>query len=163
MSQYTLRVSGPVATTEMLSTREAAKAAGHTFFYTGKPCKRGHVAPRYTSSPLCANCVKENYEKRKPKTLAELKARYQANPEVFKAKERERAYRNPKRYWVKHVVKNARLRASKIGVPFDLTPEYVMSIIPDECPVFGTPFVFVMAHPVLRAHRLTDLCPPKGM
>lgn len=163
MNQYTLRVSGPVATTEMLSTREAAKAAGHTFFYTGKPCKRGHVAPRYTSSPLCANCVKENYEKRKPKTLAELKARYQANPEVFKAKERERAYRNPKRYWVKHVVKNARLRASKIGVPFDLTPEYVMSIIPDECPVFGTPFVFVgNGSPCAESASLDRLVPAKG-
>jgi hypothetical protein len=87
--------------------------------------------------------VKLNYAKRKPKTLAELKARYHANPEEFRLKERERAKRDPKRYWAKHVAKNARTRAAKIGVPFELTTEYILSIIPDKCPVFGTPFIFV--------------------
>lgn len=147
----------------MLATREEAKLAGHTFFYTGRPCKRGHIAPRYVSSPLCADCVKENYAKRKPKTLAELKERYRADPELFKAKERERAYRNPKRYWAKHVVKNARVRANKVGVPFDLTVEYVMSIIPDTCPIFDTPFIFVgNGAPCAESASLDRLVPAKG-
>ena len=163
MSPYTSRVTGPVDTTEMLPTRDVAKAAGHTFFYTGKPCKRGHVAPRYTSSPMCAECVRLNYEKRKPKTLAELKERYRADPELFKAKERERAYRNPKRYWAKHVVKNARARAARVGVPFNLTLEYVLSIIPDTCPVFDTPFIFVgNGAPCAESASLDRLVPAKG-
>lgn len=163
MSPYTSRVTGPVDTTEMLSTRDEAKSAGHTFFYTGKPCKRGHVAPRYTSSPMCAECVRLNYKRRKPKTLAELKERYRANPELFKAKERERAYRNPKRYWAKHVVKNARARAARVGVPFNLTLEYVLSIIPDTCPVFDTPFVFVgNGSPCAESASLDRLIPVKG-
>lgn len=163
MNQYTSRVTGPVDTTDMLATREAAKAAGHTFFYTGKACKRGHIAPRYTSSPICAICAKEQYHKRRPKTLAELKARYNANPEAQRAKERERAYRHPKRYWAKNAVKNARIRAAKVGVPFNLTVDYVVSIIPDNCPVFGSPFVFVgNGAPCAESASLDRLVPAKG-
>jgi len=143
MSRFTSRAIGPVDTTEMLPTREEAKAVGHTFFYTGKPCKRGHIAARYTSSPICAECVKLNYTKRKPRTLAELKQRYDADPEKFRRMERDRARRDPKRYWVKHVLKNAAARAERVGVPFGLTTEYVLSITPEVCPVFGTPFIFV--------------------
>lgn len=142
MSRYTSRVIGPVDTINMLPTRESAKAAGHTFFFTGAPCRRGHVAARYTSSPVCAECVKLNYAKRKPKTLAELKERYRADPEKFRLKERERAYRDPRRYWAKHALKNAAHRAKKVGVPFALTTDYLLAIIPSTCPVFGTPFVF---------------------
>lgn len=163
MSRYTSRVVGPVDTTDMLSTREDAKAAGHTFFYTGKPCRRGHTAPRYTASPMCSECVKLNYEKRKPKTLAELKERYHADPEKFRIKERERAFRDPKRYWAKHVLKNASVRAAKIGVPFSLTTEYLLSIIPDVCPVFETPFVFVGNGSICAESASLDrLVPAKG-
>lgn len=127
----------------MAATREEAQARGDMYFFTGMPCRRGHVAARYTSSPMCVECVRANYEKRKPKTLAELKEKYRANPEEYRRKERERAYRDPKRYWVKNVLKNAQARATRVGVPFTLTPEYLLSIIPDFCPVFGTTFVFV--------------------
>lgn len=163
MSQSTSRVVGPVDTTDMLPSREAAKQAGHTFFYTGKPCKRGHTAARYTSSPLCAECVKENYERRKPKTLAELKERYRANPEAHRAKEMDRAKRNPKRYWAKNTLKNARIRANKAGVPFDITIDDLLTIIPNECPVFGTPFVFVgNGSPCPDSASLDRLVPAKG-
>jgi hypothetical protein len=101
------------------------------------------VAPRYASSPVCAECVKLNYVKRRPKTLTELKDRYNANPEEFRLKERERARRDPKRYWAKNAAKNARIRADKAGVPFTITTEYILGVVPDTCPVFGTPFIFV--------------------
>ena len=163
MRRYTSRVIGPVDTTEMASTRAEAKARGDTLYFTGLPCKRGHVAARYTSSPLCVECVKINYEKRKPKTLAELKAKYAADPEGFRAKERERARRDPKRYWAKHVLKNAASRAAKACVPFDLDTAYLLSIIPDECPVFGTPFVFVgNGAPCAESASLDKLIPAKG-
>lgn len=163
MSLCTSRVSGPVAITDMLRTREAAKDAGHTFFYTGEPCKKGHWAPRYTSSPICVECARHNYEKRKPKTLRELKEQYRADPEKFKARGRERAHRNPKQYWARNALKNARKRAGNIGVPFDLTLEYLLSIIPDECPVFGTPFVFIgNGVPCVESASLDRLVPAKG-
>lgn len=163
MSRYTSKVIGPVDITEMLPTREAAQTAGHTFFYTGKPCRRGHIAARYTSSPVCVECVRLNYTKRRPKTLAELKERYYADPEGFRQKERERAKRDPKRYWAKNVVKKAAARAKKIGVAFDLTTDYILSITPNTCPVFGTPFIFVGSGCVgLDSASLDRLVPAKG-
>ena len=40
-------------------SQEEAKAAGLKFFFTGKPCKRGHVAERYVSSKNCVECKRE--------------------------------------------------------------------------------------------------------
>ncbi|WP_261531239.1 HNH endonuclease [Burkholderia multivorans] len=37
-------------------TRDAAKASGLPRYFTGKPCKHGHLAPRYTSSTTCVIC-----------------------------------------------------------------------------------------------------------
>lgn len=143
MSKYTSRAVGPVDTIDMATTRAEAKARGDTYFFSGVPCRRGHVAARYVSSPMCVECCKLGYDRRRPKTLETLKRRYREDPEKFKQQERARAHRNPKRYWAKHSVKNAAARAAKVGVPFDLTTEYLLSIITDTCPVFGTPFIFV--------------------
>jgi hypothetical protein len=40
-------------------TREAAHAAGRRFYYTGEPCKWGHVAPRYVTTSGCVDCLKK--------------------------------------------------------------------------------------------------------
>jgi hypothetical protein len=37
-------------------TRTDAAAFGFKRFYTGKPCRWGHVAERYTSSGNCVEC-----------------------------------------------------------------------------------------------------------
>ena len=39
------------------TTRAAAQAAGHSTDYTGKPCSRGHLSPRYVKSAACVACV----------------------------------------------------------------------------------------------------------
>jgi len=38
-------------------SRRDAKAQGLKFYFTGKPCKQGHVAPRYTSGESCTLCI----------------------------------------------------------------------------------------------------------
>jgi len=38
-------------------TRLQAAQEGETFFYTGKPCRHGHVSKRYTSSGACFECM----------------------------------------------------------------------------------------------------------
>jgi hypothetical protein len=141
--KYSTSDDEPKAITDMPGSRVEAVAAKEPYFFTGIPCKRGHVAPRYTSSPICVECAKIAYAKRRTRTLQELKAAYQANPEKYRAKERAHALSDPKKYWAKHVLKNARIRADKAGVPFELTKKYLMSILPEVCPVFGTPFVYV--------------------
>jgi len=38
------------------STRASARAAGAITYFTGKPCKNGHVSGRYTASANCVSC-----------------------------------------------------------------------------------------------------------
>jgi 5-methylcytosine-specific restriction endonuclease McrA len=40
-------------------TRKAAKAAGLKYYFTGKPCKRGHIDKRFVSSFRCMTCGRE--------------------------------------------------------------------------------------------------------
>jgi hypothetical protein len=40
-----------------VTSRKSARAAGQTFYFTGKPCKRGHVAERYSHNAECVVCA----------------------------------------------------------------------------------------------------------
>lgn len=40
--------------------RLAAIAAGESFYFTGKPCSRGHISKRYVSGNRCAKCASED-------------------------------------------------------------------------------------------------------
>ena len=42
-----------------MSKRSEAKARGDTHYFTGKPCPKGHVAERFTSSGGCTTCLHE--------------------------------------------------------------------------------------------------------
>jgi hypothetical protein len=46
-----------VDTTNLPKTRAEAKAAGAKYYFTGEPCKHGHVAPRKTKGS-CVECLK---------------------------------------------------------------------------------------------------------
>ena len=39
-------------------TRAEAKAAGEPLFFTGRACRRGHLAQRYVAQGLCVECAK---------------------------------------------------------------------------------------------------------
>lgn len=43
--------------------RQAAKAAGEKSYFTGKPCKNGHIARRSTASGCCLLCIRMNCSK----------------------------------------------------------------------------------------------------
>jgi len=43
----------------MLLTREEAAACGLSRFWTGRPCKFGHIAERYVSNRQCVHCNAE--------------------------------------------------------------------------------------------------------
>ncbi len=40
-------------------SRAAAAASGATQYFTGKPCKNGHTAYRYTQSGTCSTCISQ--------------------------------------------------------------------------------------------------------
>lgn len=45
-------------------TRNEAIAAGLSLYTTGKPCKHGHDAPRYTSCGVCTLCLRQSADGR---------------------------------------------------------------------------------------------------
>lgn len=49
-------------TTNLPKTRAEAKASGATHYFTGVPCKHGHVAPRKTKG-ACVECLKVEWLK----------------------------------------------------------------------------------------------------
>jgi hypothetical protein len=49
-------VSDTRETSVQPSARERAKARGENRYWTGKPCKHGHIAQRYTRNGACCEC-----------------------------------------------------------------------------------------------------------
>lgn len=93
---------------EYPSDRSTAKSIGAKFYYTGKPCSRGHIALRKTKG-ACVECMKEDWaldnKKRseKPKSEAGKAAArryYEKNKDAVKARanarplEERRAHKN---------------------------------------------------------------------
>ena len=48
-------------TTNLPKTRQEAKATGAKYYFTGEPCKHGHVAPRKTKG-ACVECLKVEWQ-----------------------------------------------------------------------------------------------------
>ncbi len=49
-------------TTNLPKTRAEAKAQGAKYYFTGEPCKHGHIAPRKTKG-ACVECLKLEWER----------------------------------------------------------------------------------------------------
>jgi hypothetical protein len=73
---------------EFPRSRKEAAAAGLTKYFDGKPCKNGHVEPRYLSGN-CARCTVDRaaaWNARNPGAAnARLKRYYEANRERVRA------------------------------------------------------------------------------
>ena len=99
-------------TTNLPKTRSEAKAVGAAYYFTGDPCKHGHIAPRKTKGS-CVECLKIEWAKgsetraeyfRQYNQREDIKERkhewYQENKEqvmqaaATRPAERLRAYRN---------------------------------------------------------------------
>ena len=73
-------------------SRSEAKALGLKEYYTGKPCKHGHIAERYVSTRQCVECMrlrfdynKSWYETNREDIIEKKKVCRKANPEYHKA------------------------------------------------------------------------------
>lgn len=73
-------------TTNLPKTRAEAKAAGAKYYFTGEPCKHGHIAPRKTKG-ACIECLKAEWEKGN-ETRAEYFRQYNKSEAGQTAKER---------------------------------------------------------------------------
>jgi glutamate dehydrogenase/leucine dehydrogenase len=60
-----------------LMKRMDAARAGEKLYFTGKPCKNGHLEHRYTSTGICVACNREysaNYQSAVKQVLREARA-----------------------------------------------------------------------------------------
>jgi hypothetical protein len=73
-------------TTTLPKTRAEAKATGVKYYFTGEPCKHGHIAPRKTKG-ACLECLKLEWEKGN-QTRAEYFRQYNKSEAGQTAKER---------------------------------------------------------------------------
>ena len=67
-------------TTNLPKTRAEAKATGATHYFTGEPCKHGHIAPRKTKG-ACVECLKVEWAQA-AETRAEYFREYNRKDEV---------------------------------------------------------------------------------
>lgn len=62
-----------------------AKAIGATRYFTGKPCPKGHIAPRFTANFGCGECLRERsknyFHENRDHALSVNKQYVHANPE----------------------------------------------------------------------------------
>lgn len=136
-------------TTNLPKTRAEAKAAGAAYYFTGQPCKHGHVAPRKTKG-ACVECLKlewergnqtraeyfraynkseagqkakrDYYEKNKDAVIAAAQARPDEAKNAYK---KQHKARNPDYY--KSLV-SMRRRRFRLATPKWLTAEHKMEI-----------------------------------
>lgn len=79
-----------MAQATLAKTRPEARECGDTHYFTGKPCKRGHVARRPVRSAACVECSvedsKEYREKYGDRHRAHSRAWHYKNVEASRAK-----------------------------------------------------------------------------
>lgn len=64
-----------------IMTLRAAEASGLKHYFTGKPCKKGHIGPRYVSTWRCVQCTVDRvirWQCENPEKRAAKQSRYQA-------------------------------------------------------------------------------------
>lgn len=72
---------------EIISCADA-KAKGQRFYFTGKPCRRGHIAQRYVAQKLCVECARNAASQQRER-----------DPEGCKRALKEWQQRNKERYY----------------------------------------------------------------
>jgi hypothetical protein len=84
-------------TTNLPKTRAEAKSQGAAYYFTGEPCKHGHIAPRKTKG-ACVECLKVEW-----RTAAATRADYfQTYNRREDVKERKHAWYQENREQVMH-------------------------------------------------------------
>jgi hypothetical protein len=93
-------------TTNLPKTRAEAKATGATHYFTGEPCKHGHIAPRKTKG-ACIECLKVEWAQ-----AAETRADY------FRAYNKREDIKDRKNEWYQEnretVINNAATRPAHV-------------------------------------------------
>lgn len=102
-----------------ITTRSIAKARGLLRYFTGKPCKNGHVAERVTHNAACIDCKKERDKAYRGKNKETIKAYFAAyyRKDLEKSKKYRADYYAANKEKIKNKVKSyAAANKEKVSV-----------------------------------------------
>jgi hypothetical protein len=124
-----------------IKTRSQAIKDGQKLYFTGKPCKHGHISPRFVFG-ACLECKKtfdKNYKEKNKDHIKEYNKIYskEYNKKNYTTEKRKKKYRENVE---SELFNHAKSRAKLKNLEFNITKEDI--IIPDTCPVFGVPINF---------------------
>ena len=119
-------------------TKNEAKQQELTYYYTGKPCKYGHLSERLVKGGACRECRRILATKYRTENREEYN-RYcrEKKKESYTTEKRREIYR---KNILVEMFDGAKRRAKTNNIPFTIEIEDV--IIPTVCPVLGLPFSF---------------------
>jgi 5-methylcytosine-specific restriction endonuclease McrA len=131
------------------STRAEAKKTGSKYYFTGQPCKHGHIAPRKTKG-ACVDCLKAEWEQanvtraayfaeygRSEAGKAAKRGYYERNKEAVVSRAQARTVESKNAYKKKYKaanpdlykeLTNARRRRFREATPKWLTAEHKMEV-----------------------------------
>jgi hypothetical protein len=152
-------------------TAKQAKDKTLKQYFTGKPCPNNHVAPRWVSTHICSQCTAErakDWRKQNPKHRqayhlkwnSENKDKVKQHNKKQQPKSRVRAYNKRHENVLRYLVYQAKARAKKIDVPFNITPNDI--VMPTHCPVLGIKFEIGVGRQIDASATLDRIIPSKG-
>lgn len=97
--------------TTFKSTRKAAREAGDVYYFTGAPCKSGHVERRFVSCGACEGCLREYRENNREVIVKRVKKYHLQKPE--KARKRFAKWRKKNKGVANAIA--AKRRAAKLN------------------------------------------------
>lgn len=115
-----------------LITRKTAREIGSKTYFTGKPCKHGHISLKRTDSCCCVECGIATTAEWSKKSWEE---NYDDNLMRSRTYAKNMRANNP----VSTLLSAARRRAKISGLEFNITHKDVQ--IPLYCPVIGIPLI----------------------
>jgi hypothetical protein len=120
-----------------IKTRSQAIKDGDKLYFTGKPCKHGHISPRFIFG-ACSECKKQidkNYKENNKEHIKEYHKKY--TKENYSTEKRRQKYIDNVELELYH---HAKHRAKQKEMEFNITKDDI--IIPERCPVFDIPITF---------------------
>ena len=116
-------------------SKKDAEVKNLVFYFTGKPCKYGHISERLVKGGSCRTCKNLASEKHRKENRTEYN-------EYCKKKKKESYSKEKRRQdYLKNINKEifyaAKQRAKVKNIPFTISLDDV--IIPERCPVFDIP------------------------
>lgn len=97
----------------LIITREEAQEQGLTKYFTGKPCKHGHLAERYTVNTRCSVCQKDMRKILISKNPKKYKQQKKVSNKRYKTKNKEKVKEYQKRYFKKNPEKRLQSKEAR--------------------------------------------------